>query len=330
MIAMRPNGILKNSVALRFQVVSSLLARPMFMGVYNFSHTRKTYLRNKKTSPSSRNEVDLWLSFREGTSFSALPAAPQFGTAHNCSTNVLDMLLLSGLNIPPDGNGPNAPDLSKLKGGTLQNENSNSTVKNIYDPFSKKSLLDAKVFKAQNGYRIRQGVGSDRNVINEILKEPVEEGSVLPYPDAEIEKNIGNFYIYEDEVTKKIAGISCMKLFPVQKLNSRAYAVELSKICTAKGFEGKGIAKKLVGTMLEAARVHQQSPFSKLFYIDHVFALSNQPAMCHVFRKAGLAPTQRASLCSAWAKSYDMDRESVAFRYDLNDWSQQISSCSLT
>eukprot|EP00126_Sphaerothecum_destruens_P009057 Sdes_comp20419_c0_seq1m14472 len=193
------------------------------------------------------------------------------------------------------------------------------------------------IYHRDEDHVIRQGKASDVDAIVDILRHPIATGSVLPFSRHQVEHSISNFFIYEDlSIAGKstIAGISCIKIFPTQdRWNQElVYAAEFSKICTVEGFQGRGIARKLVSTMSGiVAKFNHSNPAirsmaqyhhrvtagaSNSFHgkrISHVFALSNQPAMCHIFRKVGFMGVGRSFLCDEWANQYDMERDSMAF-----------------
>jgi amino-acid N-acetyltransferase len=128
------------------------------------------------------------------------------------------------------------------------------------------TLVHANEYQA-----IRRAQKKDARGLASLIKTSVENEELLPRSLAEIERQIGNYYIFD--VDGNLAGCVAMHPYPAQ---SRA---ELACLCVSAKYENQGIGARLVQYVEEQAR---QTGLTELF------ALSTQ-AVNYFVQKGGFS-----------------------------------------
>lgn len=142
---------------------------------------------------------------------------------------------------------------------------------------------------------IRRARPSDAEGLLAMLEGPIASGSILPVTADEIRMDARNYFIYQ--VGGQAAGCAYLK-------SHGAATAELSKICTAPQFKGRGVSGQLIRAMTNVAAALGK---------QYVFALSTDPTMCRVFERLGFRFIAREHLCPEWRRQYNLDRPSRAF-----------------
>ncbi|HZZ79917.1 MAG TPA: amino-acid N-acetyltransferase [Gemmataceae bacterium] len=156
------------------------------------------------------------------------------------------------------------PSLSKLSGAVKALRGGVPRV-HIIDGTVEEGLL-AEVFSNDgigtlvhtNAYQaIRKAQKKDSRGIHQLIKNSVENEELLPRTLAEIERQIGDYFIFE--VDGNLAG--CIALHPFAE-DKKA---EMACVCVSGKYENQGIGARLMQYTVEQAR---QSGFEELFCLS--------------------------------------------------------------
>eukprot|EP01136_Pigoraptor_vietnamica_P025049 Opistho-1_new@78637 len=142
---------------------------------------------------------------------------------------------------------------------------------------------------------VRHATLADADVIYSMLEPHFKTGAILPIALDTIRNDITNYFVYV--MDGEIVGSAYLKDY------GRTTA-ELAKIVTSPAHQGKGIAGRIIVSMLATAKAEGR---------ESVFALTLDPAMSRCFEKHGFFNVPRESLCEKWRKSYDFRRPTRAF-----------------
>jgi amino-acid N-acetyltransferase len=144
------------------------------------------------------------------------------------------------------------------------------------------TLVHANEYQA-----IRRAVRKDTRGIHNLIKGGVENDELLKRTLAEIERQIGDFYIFE--VDGNLAG--CVALHPYAETSQ----AELACVCVAPQYENQGIGAKLMSFAEEQARQRG---------VATMFCLSTQAAN-YFIQKGGFRPGSPDDLPPPRRQRYD-------------------------
>eukprot|EP01137_Pigoraptor_chileana_P034048 Opistho-2@25987 len=157
---------------------------------------------------------------------------------------------------------------------------------------------------------VRHATLADADTIYSMLEHHFKTGAILPISMEFIRKDISNYFVYI--MDGEIVGSAYLKDYGPT-------TAELAKIVTSPKHQGKGIAGRVIVSMLATAKAEGRKS---------VFALTLDAAMSRCFEKHGFANVARETLCDKWRQSYDFRRPTRAFFRSLE--SQDASQESET